>query len=189
VVVSRLVERKGIGNVIEASRPCPTSSSSSPADRPPAWSTRTREALRFLELARRLGVDDRVQLRVRCRGRRSRRCSARPTWWRAAPWYEPFGLVAVEAMACGAPVIVSAVGGLAESVVHGVTGLHVPPRSPSAITDACALAARRPRHASPHGHGRGRRAQRFGWERIARETLAVAEELAAPRVELGRRSA
>ena len=56
-----------------------------------------------------------------------------------APWYEPFGIVPLEAMACGVPVIVSAVGGLTDSVVHGETGLHVPPRDPDAIASADGL--------------------------------------------------
>jgi D-inositol-3-phosphate glycosyltransferase len=49
--------------------------------------------------------------------------------------YESFGMVALEAMACGTPVIASRVGGLRFSVVHGYTGLHVP------VGDADALGA------------------------------------------------
>src|SRR5207302_1759145 len=52
------------------------------------------------------------------------------------PWYEPFGIVPLEAMACGVPVIASAVGGLTDTVVHGETGLLVPPRDPAAVAEA-----------------------------------------------------
>ncbi|MEH2347242.1 MAG: glycosyltransferase [Nostoc sp.] len=51
-------------------------------------------------------------------------------------YYEPFGLVAIEAMAAGTPVIASNVGGLQHTVVHGETGLLVPPRDSKALEGA-----------------------------------------------------
>ena len=49
------------------------------------------------------------------------------------PWYEPFGITPLEAMACSRPVIGSAVGGIQYTVLPGVTGLLVPPRDPRAL--------------------------------------------------------
>lgn len=49
--------------------------------------------------------------------------------------YESFGMVALEAMACGTPVIASDVGGLAYLVRHGRTGYRVPPRDPRALAE------------------------------------------------------
>lgn len=59
-------------------------------------------------------------------------------WAHAVPstWAEPFGLTATEAMMRGTAAVVSATGGLAESVVDGQTGLHVPPNDADALADA-----------------------------------------------------
>lgn len=54
------------------------------------------------------------------------------------PWYEPFGITPLEAMACGTPVIGSNVGGIKYTVVDGETGYLVPPKSPSAIAERAA---------------------------------------------------
>ena len=51
------------------------------------------------------------------------------------PWYEPFGITPLEAMACGTPVIGSSVGGIKYSVADGETGYLVPPRDPYALAD------------------------------------------------------
>jgi D-inositol-3-phosphate glycosyltransferase len=182
VVVSRLVERKGIGNVIAALVALPDVELVVAGGPPAPLLASDPEAQRFVRIARRLGVADRVDLR----GALPR--EQVPALLRSAdvvaccPWYEPFGLVAVEAMACGVPVVASAVGGLAETVLDGCTGLHVPPRNPTRI--AAAL------HALFHDEDRrlvmgaagALRAQRFGWDRIAAETLDVAQQMAAERV-------
>jgi D-inositol-3-phosphate glycosyltransferase len=177
VVVSRLVARKGIGNVIAAIARVPDVELVIAGGPPEAMLDDDPEARRFRGLARELGVDDRVEL-LGAIGR-----SDVPPLLRSAdivaccPWYEPFGLVAVEAMACGVPVLASAVGGLAETVVDGITGVHVMARRPDAIADAARwLLADAPRRARM-GRAGAQRAQRYGWDRIARETLDVALNL------------
>ncbi len=180
VVVSRLVERKGIGNVIDALPALPGVELIVAGGPPAALLDHDDEARRFGTLARLRGVADRVELR----GAVARQHL--PALLRSAdvvaccPWYEPFGLVAIEAMACGVPVVASAVGGLAESVLDGVTGLHVPPRRPGGIATAVdGLLGDEARRRSMGVAGR-RRALRFGWDRIAAQTLAVAHQVAAP---------
>lgn len=50
--------------------------------------------------------------------------------------YEPFGLVALEAMSCGVPVIATYVGGLQETIIHSKTGLHIKPNNPEEIASS-----------------------------------------------------
>jgi glycosyltransferase involved in cell wall biosynthesis len=90
------------------------------------------------------------------------------------PWYEPFGIVPLEAMACGVPVVASAVGGLIDSVVDGVTGVHVPPHDPTALSEALsALLADPPRRRRLGRAGVQRAHSRYTWERVAADTEAA----------------
>jgi D-inositol-3-phosphate glycosyltransferase len=142
---------------------------------PPAGElTRDPEARRLTALAERAGVAGRVRLLGRV-GR-----GDLPALYRSAdlvvnvPWYEPFGIVPLEAMACGVPVVASAVGGLVDTVVDGVTGAHVPPRRPGLLAAALAgLLADPERRADLGAAGSLRARRRYGWDRIARGTLEV----------------
>jgi glycosyltransferase involved in cell wall biosynthesis len=90
------------------------------------------------------------------------------------PWYEPFGIVPLEAMACGVPTIVAAVGGLAETTVDGVTGLHVPPKDPEALADAVAALADDPqRRAALGAAGVERARSRYTWDKVASDTERI----------------
>ncbi|HEX8531903.1 MAG TPA: glycosyltransferase family 1 protein [Cytophagales bacterium] len=53
----------------------------------------------------------------------------------STPWYEPFGITPLEAMACGTPVVGSNVGGIKFSVKHGKTGYLVPPNEPEILSE------------------------------------------------------
>ena len=97
--------------------------------------------------------------------------------------YEPLGIVNLEAMACGAPVVASAVGGIPEVVRHGVTGLLVgyDEKDPAAFEKALAEAIENvladPSAAARMGEaGRERAVREFGWNAIARRTVAVYEQ-------------
>jgi glycosyltransferase involved in cell wall biosynthesis len=174
VTLSRLVARKGVADVIEAVAGVPEAELIVAGGGDHADRAADREAERLASLACAAGVADRVAFR----GRVAR--ADVPPLLRSAdvvtctPWYEPFGIVPLEAMACGTPVVVSAVGGLIDTVIDGVNGLHVPPREPERLAAALAALARDPdrRHALARA-GLTRVRARYSWTRIAAETLDV----------------
>ncbi|MCU1574528.1 MAG: glycosyl transferase group 1 [Micrococcaceae bacterium] len=132
------------------------------------------EARRIRALAQELGVADRV---IMC-GQVPR--EDMPALLRSVdvvictPWYEPFGIVPLEAMACGKPVVAAAVGGLIDTVVHGSTGLHVPPRNPYAVADALARILGDPALARELGSTGARRVRsRYSWDRVAADTEKI----------------
>jgi len=95
-----------------------------------------------------------------------------------SPWYEPFGIVPLEAMACSKPVVASAVGGLTDTVVDSITGIHVPPRNSDALARALHGLLGEPVRREEFGHaGRDRAVQRYSWDRIADETERIYESV------------
>ena len=90
-------------------------------------------------------------------------------------FYEPFGLVALEAAAAGAPLAVSATGGLAEIVRPGVTGVTFPVRDAGRVERVRQLPDQRPRGGARHGLHAARTMvrERYGWHYVAVATAAV----------------
>ena len=176
-VIGRLVPRKGIAEVVEALVQLPDAELLVVGGPPEMMLPDDPHAQAITTLAGSLGVADRVHL-LGAIGRRDV-----PSILRSSsavcctPWYEPFGMVALEAMACGVPVVATSVGGLAETVVDGVTGLLVPPRDPDAIAAAlCRLAGD---HAAVNRMRAAalRRSRHYGWPEIAGRTLRIAAEV------------
>jgi glycosyltransferase involved in cell wall biosynthesis len=93
---------------------------------------------------------------------------------------EGFGLVLVEAMAAGRPVVASAVGPIPEIVVDGVTGLLVPSFDPAAYADGLARVLTEPATAGAMGTAGSQFARRFDWRRASIDLLAIYEELTGP---------
>jgi D-inositol-3-phosphate glycosyltransferase len=174
VSAGRLVPRKGVGSVVEAMSELPDvelviAGGDGPAD---AASNSERERLDLL--ARQHGGAD----RVRFVGRMSRGQMAdllrSADVVVCAPWYEPFGIVPLEAMACGIPVVGSAVGGLLDSVADGRTGVLVPPRDPLAIARAVRSLLDSPERRADFGRaGRERALAHYTWDRVAASTAEV----------------
>jgi D-inositol-3-phosphate glycosyltransferase len=92
--------------------------------------------------------------------------------------YESFGLVAVEAMACGRPVVASRAGGLIYSVDDGVSGLLAPVNDSGAFASAMARILNDPRLAEEMGSAAREHAQRFAWPAVAESMHHVYRRLA-----------
>jgi glycosyltransferase involved in cell wall biosynthesis len=184
VALGRLEPRKGFDTAIRALAAVPDAElviaggpagGSGELDRDP-------EAQRLRALADRVGVADRVRLVGTVPP------ADVPALLRSAdlvvcvPWYEPFGRVPLEAMACGVPVVASAVGGFLDTVVDGATGALVPPRRPDLLAAEIRKLLAEPFWREAYGTaGVDRARSRYGWDRIAEDTLAAYEQVLAGR--------
>jgi D-inositol-3-phosphate glycosyltransferase len=172
--VGRLVPRKGIDILLRALVRARNAQLTVAGGPPRELLDSDPEAQRLLSLARELGVADRVSFLG------SLPHADLPALYRSVdvvactPWYEPFGIVPLEAMACGKPVLATAVGGLVDTVVDGVTGVLVRPRRPDEVASALLRSAQdRPWLAAMGQAAADRARTRYSWERIAEETLRV----------------
>ena len=102
-----------------------------------------------------------------------------PNWYRAAdlvcvPSYsESFGLVALEAQACGTPVVATAVGGLRTAVADGISGVLVDGHDPRAWSSVLARLLVEPQRRTLLSFGALEHASHFGWDATARGTLDI----------------
>ncbi len=100
------------------------------------------------------------------------------------PWYEPFGITPLEAMACGTPVIGSNVGGIKYTVLEGKTGLLVPPKDPMALALRVSLMLSNPELLeSMSRHSLTRVNALFTWKKVANMLSISYEELVATEIE------
>jgi D-inositol-3-phosphate glycosyltransferase len=182
VVAGRLVERKGVDDAIRALALVPNAELLIAGGPPARHLDGDPEYRRLREVARANGVAGRVHFLGRVEH------AAMPKLLQSAdvvvtvPWYEPFGIVPLEAMACARPVVAAAVGGLADTVVDGVTGILVPPRDPQALATALRELASDQIRCEGYGlAGRQRVLARYTWNRVAAETEAAYERVLAQR--------
>ena len=138
-----------------------------------------RELARLQTLAARLGLGDVVRFVGAVQQ------SDLPTYYQAADAtvmpsaYESFGLVAVESMACGTPVVASQVGGLRSIVDDGRNGFLIPWRHPNLFADKLEQILADPGLADRLGRSGARGMQRFSWGAAADRLLALYQELVA----------
>jgi len=180
LTLGRLVERKGVATAIAALAELPEAELVVAGGPDPGQLAADPEYRALRTAAEQQGVADRVVFT----GGVAR--ADIPALIRSAaavvcvPWYEPFGIVPLEAMACGVPVVASAVGGLTDTVVDRATGWLVPPRDPAALARALrALLADPARRAAMGAAGRDRVEHWYTWPRVAAQTEAVYQRLGA----------
>jgi len=137
----------------------------------------TEEVDRLKELATWLGIDDVVRFSPPA----PRADLAQ--WYRAAdlvvvPSYsESFGLVALEAQACGTPVVATAVGGLRTAVADGISGVLVDGHDPKAWSSVIARLLQEPQRRVLLSMGAIEHASHFGWDATARGTLDIYDQV------------
>jgi D-inositol-3-phosphate glycosyltransferase len=132
------------------------------------------EIARLRALAARLGVLEHVRFVGQKPRAELRSCYSAADVFVTTPWYEPFGITPVEAMACARPVIGAEVGGIKSTVVDGSTGFLVPSRDPQAVAERLAALQRNPQLARSMGEAGLRRAYcHYTWRSVAEQVAAV----------------
>jgi phosphatidylinositol alpha-1,6-mannosyltransferase len=170
LTVARLVRRKGVDTVIEA---LPRIVAAVPdvqyvvvGDGP--------EKARLADLSRELGVESRVHFVGAINDRQKAACFhlcdvfAMPSRDIPSEPPEGFGIVYLEANACGKPVIAARTGGVEDAVEHEGSGLLVEPDSPTEVAEAAVQLLREPEAAQTMGaRGKARVLERFAWDTVA----------------------
>ncbi|MFI0480108.1 glycosyltransferase [Actinomadura sp. 9N215] len=176
VTVGRMVPRKGVDTVIEgfaqvaetfnaelliAGGPARDALSADPTVR------------RLHDLARKLDVDTRTEFLGRVSHERVPELLRSADVFVCAPHYEPFGTAALEAAACGIPVIAPAVGGLRHHVQDGRTGTLIPAADPDALAAALVTLLSNSRIRGDMGAAGAANAFRYSWPAVTGQILAL----------------
>lgn len=180
--VGRIEPLKGIDVLIEAIaimrqrnvRVCLSVIGGDPVSEP---GSEDREMARLQALRQKYGLQDLVAFL----GRRGQ--DTLPYYYSAAEavvvpsHYESFGMVALEAMACGTPVVASQVGGLAFLVQDGVTGFTVPVDDPQALANRLIEITQNPSLRKRMGEAAAKFARNYAWDKIAARLVSLYKEV------------
>ena len=184
--LGRLVPRKGVDNVIQAlgflyreygirARLLVVGGESDTPD-----PTLTPEIGRLRQLAIDEGVDEWVVFTGSRKRDDLRYYYSAADVFITTPWYEPFGITPLEAMACGTPVVGAAVGGIKSTVLDNETGFLVPPQQPKPLAAKLAVLIHSRKLRSLMGKQAVRHVQaNYTWERVAELTSTLYADVLA----------
>ena len=171
--LGRLVPRKGVADLVTALAELPDAELVVAGGPSADALDLDEEVQRLRALAASQGCADRVRFLGRVDHDDIPALMASADVVASVPWYEPFGIVPVEAMACGRPVVATAVGGQLDTVVHDETGLLVPPRRPDEVAAALRRLLDDDGLRRKYAENAHRRAACYDWRQVARETEHV----------------
>jgi glycosyltransferase involved in cell wall biosynthesis len=176
LVLSRLGERNGVGTAIEALARIPGTELVI-AGGPPKEELETDDAVHRLHvIAKEAGVADRVTFLGQVAHKNIPKLLRSADLVLTLPRYKPFGMVPLEAMACGVPVVAADLGGNADSVIDNVTGVHVPVHRPAEIARRIRALLSDATLLNALGIAAADRAQsRYSWQRVTGETVQAYE--------------
>ncbi len=185
LVVTPLSDQRQLGTVIRALTLVPEAELVIVGGPPRAELASDPGYQTLVSLAQQAGVSNRVV----CTGQVGR--ARMPALLRSAdllvhlPGYDAFGMVPLEAMACGTPVIASADGRHSDAIVDGATGALIPPDKPVVLARMIRRLLNSPMLLEGYGIAAADRVRaRYSWERVGRETLSAYERSLQPRVSL-----
>lgn len=184
VYVGRLVKRKGIDNLIRAFTLLPASLGARlvivGGEHEEISAENSPEVARLSAMAKKLGVLDRVTFVGKRQQDQLYRYYSAADVAVSTPWYEPFGMTPLEAMACGTPFIGSAVGGLRTTITDGVTGYLVPPHDPAILADRIKRILENPKLRDWMGRAARQRVEKlYRWSHVAARASGVFLEVLA----------
>ena len=176
--LGRLVPRKGVGEAVRMMAELPDAELVVAGGPPPEGVDADPEVARLRALAQECGVADRVRFVGAADRYAIPQLVADCDVAVCLPWYEPFGIVPLEIMACGRPLVGSAVGGLLDTVSEGRTGLLVAPRAPSEAAGAVRYLLDDARMRARMGQAARHKVESlYDWDQVAEATEAVYEQI------------
>jgi D-inositol-3-phosphate glycosyltransferase len=182
--VGRMVPRKGVDNVVHGFArmrdrfPVPARLVIVGGETDGPDPAATPEIGRLAAIAEEEKVSERVTFTGRVARERLRYFFSAADVFVTTPWYEPFGITPLEAMACGTPVIGSNVGGIRFTVRDGETGYLVPPDDPDALADRLTHLLGHPNVATVlRSHAIARANDLFTWRHVGSSVAALYERL------------